>query len=396
MASELYHIDVDYAQRHHYGYHCCGDVFLSRRMGKNGRVVGILSDGLGSGAIANVLGTLTASMALGFTLANQQTDRTARVIMDTLPADSLRRVSYATFTIASVERDGETQLVEFDNPPVLLIRRGESVGMLREMRKVDTHAAGDRQMYVSHFFLNAGDRLVMVSDGVTHSGMGRASMPFGYGREALADFVQEQIRIDGDISAHDLSAAVVKRAVLNDVLRPQDDITCGVLHLRVPRRLLICTGPPYTDGQDAELAAMVRDFDGRKIICGGTTSEIVARHLGLPVEVILGEDTDGLPPRSCMRGVNLVTEGVITLSRVEKILRTLSHGDGWVGKGPAWDIVRLVGQSDSILFVVGTRVNIAHYDPKLPIELEARRTLVRRVARLLEEKFNKLVEIKLI
>ena len=93
MASELYHIDVDYAQRHHYGYHCCGDVFLSRRMGKNGRVVGILSDGLGSGAIANVLGTLTASMALGFTLANQQTDRTARVIMDTLPADSLRRVS---------------------------------------------------------------------------------------------------------------------------------------------------------------------------------------------------------------------------------------------------------------------------------------------------------------
>ena len=141
---------------------------------------------------------------------------------------------------------------------------------------------------------------------------------------------------------------------------------------------------------------MVRDFDGRKIICGGTTSEIVARHLGLPVEVVLGEDTDGLPPRSCMRGVNLVTEGVITLSRVEKILRTLGHGDGWVGKGPAWDIVRMIGQSDSILFVVGTRVNIAHYDPKLPIELEARRTLVRRVARLLEEKFNKLVEIKLI
>lgn len=396
MRSELYHIDVDYAQRRHHDYRCCGDVFLSRRMGKNGRVIAILSDGLGSGPIANVLATLTASMALGFTQANQPTDRTARIIMDTLPADSQRRVSYSTFIIASVERDGETRLVEFDNPPVLLLRNGERVELLRDLRQVRTHAAGDRQMYTSHFFLNPGDRLVMVSDGVTHSGMGRASMPFGYGEEALAGFVKGQIRADGAISARDLSAAVVKRAMMNDVLRPSDDITCGVLHLRVPRRLLVCTGPPYSESHDAEMAAQVRDFPGRKIVCGGTTAEIVSRHLGVPVEVVLGEDTDGLPPRSNMQGVDLVTEGVVTLSRVEKILRSFRPGEIWSSKGPAWSIVNLIGQSDSIQFLVGTHVNVAHYDPKLPVELEARRTLVRRIARLLEEKYNKLVEIKLI
>lgn len=396
MRSDLYHIDVDYAQRRHHDYRCCGDVFLSRRMGKNGRVIAILSDGLGSGPIANVLATLTASMALGFTRANQHTDRTARIIMDTLPADSHRRVSYSTFIIASVERDGETQLVEFDNPPVVLLRNGESIELLRELRKVETQAAGDRQMYTSHFFLNPGDRLVMVSDGVTHSGMGRASMPFGYGNEALADFAIGLIRADEAISARDLSAAIVKRAAMNDVLRPQDDITCGVLHLRVPRRLLICTGPPYTDNKDAEMASIVRDFAGRKVVCGGTTAEIVARHLGVPVEVVLGEDTDGLPPRSTIQGVDLVTEGVVTLSRVESILRSYTPGESWSSKGPAWGIVHLLGQSDSIQFLVGTHVNIAHYDPKLPVELEARRTLVRRIARLLEEKFNKLVEIRLI
>lgn len=396
MPNGLYHIDVDYAQRHHHDYRCCGDVFLSRRMGVNGRVVAILSDGLGSGPIASVLATLTASMALGFTLSNQHADRAARVIMDTLPVDSKRRVSYATFIIASVDRDGETRMVEFDNPPVLLIRNGESVELFREVRKVDTLAAGDRQMYVSHFFLNAGDRLVMFSDGVTHSGMGRATMPFGYGSVALADFVKGLIRIDDSISAHDLSMAVVKRAAMNDVLRPQDDITCGVLHLRVPRKLIVCTGPPYTESHDAEMAGLVRDFEGRKIICGGTTSEIVARHLGVSVEVVLGEDTDGLPPRSTMQGVDLVTEGVVTLSRVENILSTLDRSDGWNKKGPAWSIVRFLGQSDSILFVVGTRVNIAHYDPKLPVELEVRRTLIRRIAKLLEEKFNKIVEVRLI
>lgn len=395
MPSALYHIDVDYAQRRHHDYRCCGDVFLSKRIGQNGRVVAILSDGLGSGPVANVLATLTASMALSFTLASQQIDRIARVIMDTLPIDGQRGVSYATFAIVSVERDGEARMVEFDTPPVLLLRNGEGVEVYREERKITTHAAGNRRMYTSHFFFKEDDRLVLVSDGVTHSGMGRASMPFGYGSEALADFIRGLIRSDAQITARDLSAAVVQRAVTNDVLRPQDDISCGVLHLRARRELLICAGPPYSESQDAVFAALVRDFQGRRVICGGSTSKIVARHLGIPIEVVLGEDTDGLPPPSRMPGMELVTEGVVTLSRVEAILSAPRPDEGWNGKGPAWGIVRLMMQSDSILFAVGTRINLEHYAPNLPVELEVRRTLIRRIARLLEEKFNKLVEIKL-
>lgn len=396
MRSDVYHIDVESAQEAHRAYHCCGDVFLSQRKREEGRVVVVMSDGLGSGAIANVLATLTASMALNFTLKKQEVERTAQIIMDTLPADGEKQLSYATFIIVDVESDGETRIIEFDNPPVLLFRKGEPTPLLREVKEVQSRAGGQRKMSISHFFLNADDRLVLMSDGVTQSGMGRATMPFGYGLENVSRYVRNLLRRDTSISSYALSRAVILRARNNDLMQPQDDMTCGVIHFRTPRRLLVCTGPPFSDSRDGRMGEMVRDFEGRKIVCGGTTSQIVSRVLGVPLEVVLGGETDGLPATSRIPGIDLVTEGVVTLSRVVEILKGLRVGGEMRGVGPAWDIVRMLHSSDEIYFLVGTRVNIAHYDPTLPIELEARRTLIRRIIRLLESKFLKETHVEFI
>jgi hypothetical protein len=50
--------------------------------------------------------------------------------------------------------------------------------------------------------------------------------------------------------------------------------------------------------------------------------------------------------------------------------------------------------ADVIHFLVGTCVNIAHQDPNLPVELEIRRNVIKKIIRILEEKFLKQVKVQ--
>lgn len=390
-----FHIDVDHVQQFKHGHLVCGDAFLSRRIKEENRTVAVLSDGLGSGVKANVLATLTASMAVNFTLAKQQVERTARIIMETLPVDSERQISYATFTIADIEGDGETRIIEFDNPQWVLLRRGRAVPVERQSLGITLSDGTQRQMHIAHLHLGIDDRIVMVSDGVTQSGMGTAPLPLGLGDEGLQRLVEQQVEARPDISSHELAERVVRRALVNDIYRAQDDTTCAVIHCRRPRRLLLCSGPPFDERNDSLLADIVRRFEGRKIVCGGTTSLILARELGTEVEVGLEVDRSGLPPASRMEGFDLVTEGILTVGRVAEMLKNM-RSTNIAETGPAADILRLMLDSDVIHLLVGTKINIAHQDPSLPVELEIRRNVMRNIALLLEEKFLKQVVLQYI
>ena len=159
--------------------------------------------------------------------------------------------------------------------------------------------------------------------------------------------------------------------------------------------MLICTGPPYEKEKDKDLSAKVLGYKGKVILCGGTTADIVARELNRTiVDELIFEDPE-LPPESFLEGIDLVTEGILTLQKVNELLKTYNNSVR-LGKGPADKIVRLVMESDEIHFVIGTRINIAHQDPNLPVELEIRRTVVKRIARLLEEKWLKKVSFEYI
>ena len=221
--------------------------------------------------------------------------------------------------------------------------------------------------------------------------MGNRNMPFGWEEGAKA-FIRECVARNPSISAKELARKVVIESEKNDGYTLKDDTSCCVIYMRKPRNLLICTGPPFDEKNDAYLSKLVTEFPGRKIICGGTTANILSRETGREITLDMEMMEPDLPPASRMEGIDLITEGILTLSRVESLL----SGDGGEGQrrgGPADQILQMLADSDKITFLVGTRINIAHQDPTLPVELEIRRNVVKKIKYLLETKWLKDVDI---
>jgi hypothetical protein len=379
-------IDVDFCQQAKEGQVVAGDVFLSRKIKSEGRVISVLSDGLGSGVKAGVLANLTATMALRYTSAFVDVRKSAKTIMDTLPVCERRKISYSTFTIVDLDDDGKTRVIEHGNPPLVLLRGQTPVPVERVSLTLEKWE--DRVIHYSEFDTQLGDRIVCFSDGVTQSGLGRPGLPFGWGQDKTADFVCRQINGENEISARELSRRLVAEAATNDGRFAKDDITCGVVYYRRPRRLLVVTGPPFNRDRDSEIAELVESFSGRTAICGGTTATIVSRLLNRPVTVPLDRITPDIPPAAHMEGVDLVTEGTVTLAKAAELLENGTPVESW-RKTPARDLAVLMLENDIVQFVVGTRINEAHQDPNVPVELDLRRNIVRKIATLLETRHLK-------
>jgi hypothetical protein len=384
-------IDVDFCQQAKQGQVVAGDVFLSRKIKEEGRLITVLSDGLGSGVKAGVLANLTATMALRYTAAFVDVRRSAKTIMDTLPVCEKRKISYSTFTIVDLDEDGKTRVIEHGNPPLMLLRGQAPVPL--ERASLTLEAWKERVIYYSEFDTQLGDRIVFYSDGVSQSGLGRVGLPFGWGQERVTQFLQRQIAAEQEISARELTRNLVAEALVNDGRAAKDDISCGTIYYRRPRKLLVITGPPFHRERDGELAELVRTFDGRKAICGGTTAGIVSRLLGAPVTMDLTRLDPEIPPAAVMEGVDLVTEGTITLAKVAEMLERGNVVEPR-RKNPASDLVSLMLQSDLVQFVVGTRINEAHQDPSIPVELDLRRNIVRKIATLLETRHLKELRLR--
>jgi hypothetical protein len=386
MTGNDHFIEVAHWQHRKRGQSVNGDVFLSHRIKEEARVITVLSDGLGSGVKANVLASLTATMAAKYIENYTDIKRTAEVIMDTLPVCSVRRISYSTFTIVDVDASGHMRVVEHGNPPYLLLRGCRAIAVPKQV--VTLEKWQDREVLFSEFDVGVGDRLAFFSDGVSQAAMGSSAWPLGWGEENVQSFVGEQILRQEAISAALLARAMADRARELDG-QPKDDITAAVIYIRQPRRLLLVTGPPFARERDRDLAELVQSFPGRKVICGGTTATIVARELNRKVVMSLDDPVDpDLPPVSKMQGTDLITEGTLTLSRVADLLEKMNNGDG-LPCNAATQLAAELLDSDLIEFVVGTRINEAHQDPNIPIELETRRNLVARIQRVLEEKYLK-------
>ncbi|MEW6135525.1 MAG: SpoIIE family protein phosphatase [Bacteroidota bacterium] len=390
-----FYIEVSCQQINHDGERICGDVFLSRRIREEGRTLAVLSDGMGHGVKANILATLTATMAINFAEEHKDVAVIAEIIMNTLPVCSERKISYSTFTIVDVELDGVTRVLEYDNPQCIIIREGKPFNPGWNCVILNSEKNAGKEVMTCQFYHRKEDRIILISDGVAQSGMGTDRYPFGWGRDSVQEFVLNLIQNEPGISASRLAQKVVNYAHINDNYRSKDDTSCAVIYFREPRRLLICTGPPFDESKDKEYAEAVRNFEGKKILCGATTADIIARELGVEITDSFEFEDPDLPPISFMPGIDLATEGILTLGKVNEILK--KYGPNYkLGKGPADNIVRMLLESDEIYFIIGTRINIAHQDPSLPVELEIRRTVVKRIARLLEDKFLKEVNLRFI
>ncbi|MFO7657187.1 MAG: SpoIIE family protein phosphatase [Bacteroidales bacterium] len=393
--TEKYYVEVDCQQKNHHKERICGDVFLTRKVKEENRIIVVLSDGMGHGVKASVLGTLTATMALNFTKEHKAPEKTAEIIMKTLPECSERKMNYSTFTIFDIELDGKTTILEYDNPECIIIRDRKPLEPEVKSITFNSNNGGNKTLRVTTFQPIKGDRIIFSSDGIPQSGLGTPQFPFGWGNDNVSHYVIDVIKQFPQISAKQLSTRIINMAYRHDGFQSKDDTSCGVIYYREPRTLLICTGPPFEPEDDPKLAETVDTFQGKKIIMGATTGDIVARELHRQIKDGFQFDDPELPPISQIEGMDLYTEGILTLNKVEKILKAYNHSYN-LNKGPADEVVKLILESDEIQIIVGTRINIAHQDPTLPVELEIRRTVVNRIANLLEEKFLKRIKIKYI
>ena len=390
--SNSFFVEVNCQQKNHDRERISGDVFLSERVVAENRTIVVLSDGMGHGVKANVLATLTAKMAMSFTKEHKEVHHIAEIIMKTLPVCSVRQMSYSTFTIVDIEHNGVTRILEYDNPECFIMRGNERFEPGWQCMILQSEKNAGKELRYCMFTPQKEDRIVVWGDGITQSGLGSKGLPFGWGLDGAQSFVQRLIKSEPKISARKLSTKLVNMAYLNDGYHPKDDISTATMYFREPRKLLICTGPPFDKENDKVLAQIFKDFKGKKVISGATTGDIISRELDIEIEDVFEFSDPDLPPMSFMEGASLVTEGILTLGRVNEILSKFSE-TSVPGKGPADRIVTLILESDEIHFVVGTGINVAHQDPSLPIELEIRRTVIKRMAQILHDKLMKEVNL---
>ncbi|MDP3914807.1 MAG: SpoIIE family protein phosphatase [Bacteroidota bacterium] len=390
-----YHIEVDVHQLNHHGQVVCGDVFHSRLISAEGRTILVLSDGIGHGVKANVLATLTASMALNYASFHTKPEVAANIFMRALPKSRDGKESYATFTIIEIEDAGQVRIINYENPRSVIFRRGQVFNPKESQIPIRGEENAGKILRIREFSPMLEDRIIFMTDGIVQSGLGSKRYPAGWELDNIEKFAESQIAREYEISATKLARKILNQASMNDGFEMSDDASCGVVYFRQPRQFMLITGPPFYKIKDAEFVKKIQEFPGKKIICGGTTAEIIARELDLEIDIQHRFSEKTLPPAAKMEGFEIVTEGILTLGRVEEILENYTT-DMRLEDSPPEEVVKLLTQHDDIHIIVGTRINWAHQDPDQPIELEIRKSVVRRIVRLLETRFFKKVTVELV
>ncbi len=379
-------IDIDCNQTKKYNQNTFGDYFLSKRY--SGRLIAVLSDGLGSGVKANILATMTATMLLKFIETESNIRKACEIILNSLPVCQVRKISYSTFSAIDCDDEGNAKIVEEGNPQFVWIRNGEVLEP--ECKIITSKTFPSRHMHVYHLKLALGDRIVFCSDGVTQAALGSEDLKLGIRRDGLIRLIKEKLAENPDVSSHELTKYIVRQAELTEPdHKAKDDISAASLYFREPRQAVVFTGPPYHQDKDNFYAKMFDSFKGKKAICGGTTANLLSRELNIPVRTQISLNCGKLPSVSFMDGIDLVTEGILTLTKACEYLE-----NGEISEDAAGQLVNFLVNSDCITFMVGAKLNQAHYDPALPIEIEIRKNIIKRMANVLENKYIKKVVVQ--
>ncbi len=383
-------IDIDCHQIKKYNQNAFGDYFVSKRYPDEERLVAVLSDGLGSGIKANILSCMTATMLLRFVEGDQIPIKdAAEIVMNSLPVCQVRKISYSTFSIIDINDEGHAKIVEEGNPDFIWIKDGEV--MKPSFESIPSKNHKNRCMKSYKINLCMGDRLIFCSDGITQCGLGNEKLKLGLRRSGLIELVTDKLKNDPEISSSELSSYIVKQARNIETDRnPKDDMSALVLYCREPRKSLVFTGPPFTQNKDAQYAQEFKNFKGKKAIAGGTTANLISRELNIPITMDKTISIGKLPSCSYMEGVDLVTEGILTLTQT---LEYLENGQ-WDIDNAAGKLVQFLLDSDCIYFMVGAKLNQAHYNPTLPIEIEIRKNIIKKIRNILQDKYYKKVSVQ--
>jgi len=358
-------------QLHKHGEELCGDSIAVSRHSDS--VTLALSDGLGSGVKANILATLTTRIAMRLLENQLPLAEVVETLGRTLPVCQVRKLAYSTFAIAQFFRDGRARVVEFDTPRPVLLRKRKQVSLSYEERVI-----GGKKIFQAFFPLELGDWIVFVSDGVLNAGIGGV-YPLGWGWEQTAQYLEQHAH--PELSAQDLAEKVAGTVEELYAGAPGDDVSVIVIKVRHKLVATVFTGPPVDKAGDEKLVSRFTERPGLHVVCGGTTAQIVSRHLGQPLDVDLETMRPDVPPLARMENVDLVTEGILTLTRANELLQSGASKEAvrFRTDGAA-ALVRLLLDVDHVHFIVGLAANPAHQNPALPVQLGMKLAVVREIA----------------
>lgn len=306
----------------------------------------VLSDGLGSGVKANILATLTAKM-LSIMIAGKVAIRTAvKAVADTLPVCRVRNLAYATFTVM-VAQENEICLLQYDNPDAILLRNGKSIDYRRDIQMF-----GEKEIHQSYFQFQEGDMLILMSDGVTNAGMGKTTYG-GWGREEVVKFCEQRWR--KEISAQEMASAIGNAGLDLNLEETDDDLTVLVMKGMKKKMVNIMVGPPADREDDRSYFETFFQKEGMHVVCGGTTAKLVADYLHTKVINISDSGSEDVPAMSEIKGIDLVTEGLLTLQKLMEYYEDFSEDRLYFN--------RLIKKKDGaaelfrILFTEATEIN---------------------------------------
>ena len=374
--------DIGYMSVNHYGEELCGDHVDVVEEGEDSTVI-VLADGLGSGVKASILSTLTSKIISTMMAEGLALEECVSTIAATLPVCSLRGVAYSTFTIIHIKNNTFAEIIQYDNPLVIILRDGVNYDYPKTEMNID-----GKKIYKSVIRLQDDDIFVAMSDGCPHAGIGLA-YNFGWKREDIISFM-ETIASSG-FTAKTLSTILVNECFQLYGEKPGDDATACVVKIRKREPMNILFGPPSNRDDCDRMMSLFFSKEGKHIICGGTTSSIAAKYLGKPLKASLTFEKSDVPPTAELEGVDLVTEGVITVNKV------LEYAKDYLGENKQyehWNFKRdgaslisrlLFEEATDINFYVGRAINPAHQNPDLPINFSIKMNLVEELSKALKQ-----------
>ena len=374
--------DIGYKSINHHGEELCGDHVDVVEPSDDSTVI-VLSDGLGSGVKASILSTLTSKIISTMLAEGLSLEECVETIAATLPVCSVRGVAYSTFTIIHLKNNQIAELIQYDNPHAIIIRDEKNW----DYPKTEMNIGGKR-IFKSVINLKENDIFVAMSDGCPHAGIGM-SYNFGWKREDIIEFVETLA--PAGYTAKTLSTMLVDECDKLYGHKPGDDATACVVRIRkrVPMNMLF--GPPSNRDDADRMMSLFFSKEGKHIICGGTTSSIAAKFLRKPLKASLNFEQSDVPPIAELEGVDLVTEGVITVNRV------LEYAKDYLGENEMyehWNYKRdgaslicqlLFEEATDINFYVGRAINPAHQNPDLPINFNIKMNLVEELSKSLKQ-----------
>lgn len=354
-------LDRAVISHNHDGEGICGDFYGD--FGNIEHPVSVLSDGMGSGVKANIMATITTTI-LGRLLEHGiPLNECVDTIAASLPLCKNRGMAYATFTAAQI-RDNQLYLVEYDNPPCIIFRNRQPIPAQYHVRFV-----GDKEIHERSHPLQHGDVLIMMSDGVTHSGIGVTNND-GWTIKEISDFLMTTDLENN--SALETAALLDEHCCELSNNTFGDDRTIAVFKFCTHATANLVMGPPINPSAKEAVLDIFFSKKGSHIVCGGSTSHIVSEYLGKPIELLQDSGDAEVPDMAHIDGIDLVTEGIITLQKTLELHDTIEKNPLHVlsiGHRPHELLYReLFLKSTNINIFFGTASNIAHEDTNISFE----------------------------